>query len=328
MTYRGFVKLPPLALSQTDKSLPWEEVGAERRNTPPCPLRSSISSACCCGAAWARSRRIVTAASDCGRTPLVGERVHLYERSSGHRLRALPAAAPRAPRRERARAPLRARPHRAARRARGVGSPPAVSIDSRSMDPVTVSILIDAPREEVFDYLQDSPTTPSSPTTIWSTGISRGSTRLVCGAGARFRVKAPGNRFSWADVTFVEVERPHRIVEAGRTGKTNRIRTLGVYELAPRREWRHARSLHARDRAGDALRSDHGELRRAQLDQAQEQARDAPPARDHRGRSGCPPGRRARDGGRRIDCRIACAPVRQTHIQEFCARRAEPSSRR
>jgi uncharacterized protein YndB with AHSA1/START domain len=53
------------------------------------------------------------------------------------------------------------------------------------------------------------------------------------GAGARFRVKAPGNRFSWADVTFVEVARPHRIVEAGRTGKDNRIRTLGTYELAP-----------------------------------------------------------------------------------------------
>jgi uncharacterized protein YndB with AHSA1/START domain len=43
----------------------------------------------------------------------------------------------------------------------------------------------------------------------------------------------PGNRFSWADVTFVEVERPHRIVEVGRAGKNNRIRTLGVYELAP-----------------------------------------------------------------------------------------------
>lgn len=52
------------------------------------------------------------------------------------------------------------------------------------------------------------------------------------GAGARFRVKAPGNRFSWGDATFVEVERPHRIVEVGRTGKNNRVRTLGTYELA------------------------------------------------------------------------------------------------
>ena len=53
------------------------------------------------------------------------------------------------------------------------------------------------------------------------------------GAGARFRVRAPGNRYSWADVTFAEVDRPYRIVEVGRTGKENRVRTLGVYELAP-----------------------------------------------------------------------------------------------
>src|SRR3981081_4952139 len=53
------------------------------------------------------------------------------------------------------------------------------------------------------------------------------------GEGARFRVKAPGGRFSWADVTFTEVESPHRIVEVGRTGKDNRVRTLGVYDLVP-----------------------------------------------------------------------------------------------
>jgi uncharacterized protein YndB with AHSA1/START domain len=52
------------------------------------------------------------------------------------------------------------------------------------------------------------------------------------GAGARFRIKAPGNRFSWGDVTFAEVERPHRIVEVGRGGKNNRVRTLGVYDLS------------------------------------------------------------------------------------------------
>ncbi|HEY7953620.1 MAG TPA: SRPBCC family protein [Solirubrobacteraceae bacterium] len=100
------------------------------------------------------------------------------------------------------------------------------------MDPLTVSILIDAPREQVFEYLQDIANHPEFTdhylvdwhlTRIDSVGR---------GAGARFRVKAPANRFSWADVTFAEVERPHRIVEVGRTGKTNRIRTLGVYDLA------------------------------------------------------------------------------------------------
>lgn len=100
------------------------------------------------------------------------------------------------------------------------------------MNPLTVSIVVSAPREQVFDYLQDIANHPEFTdhylvdwhlTRIDSVGR---------GAGARFRVKAPANRFSWADMTFSEVERPHRIVEVGRTGKNNRVRTLGVYELA------------------------------------------------------------------------------------------------
>ena len=101
------------------------------------------------------------------------------------------------------------------------------------MDPVTVSTVISAPREQVFDYLQDIANHGEFTdhylvdwhlTRIDSIGL---------GAGARFRVRAPGNRFSWADITFAEVDRPYRIVEVGRTGKENRVRTLGVYELAP-----------------------------------------------------------------------------------------------
>jgi uncharacterized protein YndB with AHSA1/START domain len=97
---------------------------------------------------------------------------------------------------------------------------------------VTVSTVISAPREQVFDYLADIANHSEFTdhylvdwhlTRVDSVGL---------GAGARFRVKAPGNRFSWAEVSFVEVERPHRIVEVGRTGKNNRIRTLGTYELA------------------------------------------------------------------------------------------------
>ena len=100
------------------------------------------------------------------------------------------------------------------------------------MHPVTASIVVSAPREQVFDYLQDIANHPEFTdhylvdwhlTRIDSVGR---------GAGARFRVKAPASRFSWADVVLAEVERPHRIVELGRTGKNNRIRTLGLYELS------------------------------------------------------------------------------------------------
>jgi len=101
------------------------------------------------------------------------------------------------------------------------------------LDPVTVTIVVSAPREQVFDYLQDlanhSEFTDHYLVDWHLTRIDS----VGRGAGARFRVKAPGNRFSWGDVTFSEVERPHRIVEVGRIGKNNRIRTLGVYDLAP-----------------------------------------------------------------------------------------------
>jgi uncharacterized protein YndB with AHSA1/START domain len=100
------------------------------------------------------------------------------------------------------------------------------------MDPMTVSIIVDRPREQVFDYLQDI-ANHSEFTDHYL--VDWRLTRIDSvgrGAGARFRVKAPGARFAWGDVTFVEVERPHRIVEVGRTGKSNRVRTRGVYELA------------------------------------------------------------------------------------------------
>jgi uncharacterized protein YndB with AHSA1/START domain len=101
------------------------------------------------------------------------------------------------------------------------------------MDPFTVSVVVDRPREQVFDYLQDIANHPEFTdhylvdwhlTRIDSVGR---------GAGARFRVKLPGARFAWGDVTFAELQPPHRIVEVGRAGKTNRIRTVGVYELIP-----------------------------------------------------------------------------------------------
>jgi uncharacterized protein YndB with AHSA1/START domain len=101
------------------------------------------------------------------------------------------------------------------------------------VDPVSVSIVVSAPRERVFDYLQDianhSEFTDHYLVDWHLTRIDS----VGRGAGARFRVKAPGSRFSWADVTFTEVDRPYRIVEVGRTGKDNRIRTLGVYDLVP-----------------------------------------------------------------------------------------------
>ncbi len=101
------------------------------------------------------------------------------------------------------------------------------------MDPVTVSTVVSAPREAIFDYLQDISNHPEFTDHYLVDWHLTRVDPVGRGAGARFHVTAPGNRFSWGDVTFTEVERPHRIVEVGRTGKNNRIRTVGVYELDP-----------------------------------------------------------------------------------------------
>lgn len=101
------------------------------------------------------------------------------------------------------------------------------------MDPVSVSVTIARPREEVFDYLADVANHAEFCDHYLVDWRLTREDSYGRGAGARFRVKAPMNRFGWADVVLAEVERPRLIVETGRTGKFNRIRTLGTYELEP-----------------------------------------------------------------------------------------------
>jgi carbon monoxide dehydrogenase subunit G len=101
------------------------------------------------------------------------------------------------------------------------------------MDEITVSTTVAKPREEVFDYLADiSNHAEFTDHYLVDWHLTR-EDPYGAGAGARFRVKAPLNRFSWADMSFVEVQPPYRIVAHGRGGKFNRIRMLGVYTLSP-----------------------------------------------------------------------------------------------
>jgi uncharacterized protein YndB with AHSA1/START domain len=101
------------------------------------------------------------------------------------------------------------------------------------MDPVTVQVTIARPREEVFEYLADVANHAEFCDHYLVDWHLTREDPYGAGAGARFRVKAPLARFPWADVTFAEVQRPRLIVETGRTGKFNRIRTLGTWELEP-----------------------------------------------------------------------------------------------
>lgn len=101
------------------------------------------------------------------------------------------------------------------------------------MDPVTVSVVISRPIEVVYEYLADIANHAEfTDHYLVDWHLTREDSYGV-GAGARFRIKMKGNRFPWMDVTIAEAQPPRRIVEVGRAGKFNRIRTVGVYELAP-----------------------------------------------------------------------------------------------
>jgi uncharacterized protein YndB with AHSA1/START domain len=101
------------------------------------------------------------------------------------------------------------------------------------MQPFTVSTTISKPREQVFEYLADIANHPEFSDHYRVDWHMTREDTYGTGAGARFRIKAPLNRFSWADMTFAEVQPPFRIVERGRGGKYNRIRMLGAYTLSP-----------------------------------------------------------------------------------------------
>ena len=99
------------------------------------------------------------------------------------------------------------------------------------MDPVTVSVNIGRPREEVFAYLSDIANHAEfSDHYVEQFRLTRVDS-VGRGAGARFKLRTPFQRFAWSDMTFSVVDPPHRIVAVGRGGKFNRIRTTAIWTL-------------------------------------------------------------------------------------------------
>ena len=101
------------------------------------------------------------------------------------------------------------------------------------MDPVSSSVLVSRPASEVFAYLVDVANHAEFTDHYLKDFRLTREDSIGKGAGARFRVDAPLNRFSWADVTIVEADAPRRIVQRGRTGKYNRVRLVSTYDLEP-----------------------------------------------------------------------------------------------
>src|SRR3954469_18817125 len=101
------------------------------------------------------------------------------------------------------------------------------------MDPVSVSVTIARPREEVFEYLADIANHAEfCDHYLVDWRLARGDS-YGRGAGAPVRGKRRLTRCPWADSWVVEFERPRHMVEVGRPGKFNRVRTLGTCELEP-----------------------------------------------------------------------------------------------
>jgi uncharacterized protein YndB with AHSA1/START domain len=101
------------------------------------------------------------------------------------------------------------------------------------VDPVSVSVTIGRPREEVFAYLADVANHAEFSDHYMTNWHLTRVDSVGRGAGARFRVGVRFQRFDWGDMTLVDVEPPHRIVALGRYGKFNRIKTTGIWTLEP-----------------------------------------------------------------------------------------------
>jgi len=100
-----------------------------------------------------------------------------------------------------------------------------------AVDPITEHVTIDRPREEVFASLADVANHSEFSAHYMTNWRLTRLDSVGRGAGARFRVLVPFQRFDWGDMTLAVVEPPHRIVAVGRYGKFNRIKTTAIWTL-------------------------------------------------------------------------------------------------
>jgi uncharacterized protein YndB with AHSA1/START domain len=101
------------------------------------------------------------------------------------------------------------------------------------VDPVTLHINIERPREEVFAYLSDVANHPEFTDHFlksWRLTREQSEGR---GAGARYRQDGRFDRFGYYDLNLSELDPPRRIVAVGRGGKYNRIKTYHEWTLEP-----------------------------------------------------------------------------------------------
>ena len=98
------------------------------------------------------------------------------------------------------------------------------------MQEITVSAVISAPREELFDFVADLSNRPSYADHYLKDFRLARANPVGKGAAARFLLDAPVFR-ERGEFSIVEASRPRRIVEEGRVGRLGRSRLVAVYDF-------------------------------------------------------------------------------------------------
>lgn len=96
------------------------------------------------------------------------------------------------------------------------------------MGPISVDAAIDAPREEVFDFLCDLANRPAFTDHFLSDYRLERFESAGVGASARMQI---AKAHLWMETVIVEAERPYRILERGNGGRLDRIPILTAWEI-------------------------------------------------------------------------------------------------
>jgi len=102
---------------------------------------------------------------------------------------------------------------------------------ARAVRQVTVSTVITAPREQIFDFVCDLAARPAYADHFMRDYRLARVNPVGIGAASRFQLKAPFAK-EYAELQITEVDRPRRIVEEIRVGRRGRNRSLAVYDFS------------------------------------------------------------------------------------------------
>ena len=98
------------------------------------------------------------------------------------------------------------------------------------MRQVTVSTVISAPREQIFDFVCDLAARPAYTDHFMRDYRLARVNPVGKGAAARFQLRGPLAK-EYAELTITEADRPWQIVEEIRVGRRGRNRSVAVYEF-------------------------------------------------------------------------------------------------